>query len=69
MRECSNVGEGTICIKVAGQKQRRYFEAKGVVPLGAQEKIQVDRWVGAISQGCEYQAKESESQSIHKLVR
>ena len=64
MGESRATAEGTICTKVARQKQRGYLEGKGVVPFEAQQKIQLERWVGVASQGCEYWDKEAESPSI-----
>lgn len=50
--------------KIVGQKQMRYSEGKGAVQLEARQKIQMGKQVGVTSQGYEYQAKESENQSL-----
>lgn len=46
MGESGAVEEGTACTKVAGQKERRYFEGKGVVLSEAQQKTPMAGRVG-----------------------
>lgn len=62
MGESGAVVEGTARTKVAGQKERRYFEGKAVVLSEAQQKTQMAGG-GGNSTVSESQAKESESQS------
>lgn len=63
MRHRGAMVEGPTCTKVVGQTHTRDFEGKGAVQFEAPQKIQMDRQAGVRSQGCEHQAKESESQS------
>lgn len=50
MGESGAVVEGTARTKVAGQKERRYFEGKAVVLSEAQQKTQMAGGGGVIAQ-------------------